>query len=1041
MFSKFFIDRPRFACVISIVTVLAGLIAINSLPVAEYPHITPSQIQITANYPGADAETVQKAVIAPIEEQLNGVKGMLYMTSTASDAGTASITVTFGIGSDGDANTVNVQNRVNWATTSLPQPVRDQGIVVKERNSNILMFVTLTSPNGTQSALQLSNYAKNYIKEEFARIPGVGDVHNFGELRYAMRIWLDPNRMASLKINVEDVINAIQAQNVQVAAGSVGEEPSKNGQIFRFTVQTKGRLDEVEDFKNILITPAGSSKNIKIKDIARVELASESYSTIAKNNGQNAAMMAIYQLADANGLTIAKKVKSTIKRLKKSFPEDMKCNIVYDTTEYIGSSIHEVIKTLIEAVVLVILITFLFLGDWRSTLIPSVAIPVSLIGTFAFLFILGFSINVITLFGLILAIGIVVDDAILVIENVNRLMHDEHLPPREAAIKTIRQVSGAVVATTLVLLAMFAPICFLGGITGQIYRQFGITISIAVLISSVNALTLSPALSALILKHVGPDHQKFIFFRWFDRMFESFTGKYMWIVKGLIRKFVFVIILIPAISATGLKIYQTLPKGFLPEEDKGAFFIHVQLPNAAALPRTQKVIDRISKHFRHMKGVEHVASVAGFNMLGGGTAASNCGLVVVKLAPWKERKSPALSQKAFLGRAYGYLSQIQEAFILPFALPALPGMGGTSGFSFVLEDLTGTHPQRLYNMALQLMGAADQDKKLFRVFTTFTADEPKVFVKIDRKKALDMGVSMANINNALKAYIGKAYVNDFNKYGKVYRVWIQGDMSARSEKEDIQSIYLRSSKGKMVPLMSLADIEMKLGPQYLKRHNMRSSLVLMGQGAPGVSSGEAMDEMEKIANRILPNGMTFDWTDMSYQEKAAGSRVVIILLLSLLFIYLFLVAQYESWMIPGGVMLAIPIAFLGAVVSLIAMGMSSNIYSQVGMVLLFGVSAKTSILIIEFAKTEHESGKTITEAAAGAAKLRFRAVLMTAISFICGTIPLVLASGAGAASRKALGVTVVGGMTLSCILGTLLVPGLYVIIQKIVDSTKGSAKS
>jgi len=1039
MISKFFIDRPRFACVISIITVLAGMIAIKYLPIAEYPNITPSQIMVTASYPGADAETVQKAVIAPIEEQLNGVKGMLYMTSTASDAGTASITITFGIGSDGDANTVNVQNRVNWATTSLPQAVRDQGIIVKEQNSNILMFVTLTSPKGTLSALQLNNYARNYIKEEFVRIPGVGDVNNFGELRYAMRIWLDPQRMAGLNMNVEDVINAVRAQNVQVAAGSIGEEPIDSGQIFRFTVQTKGRLNEVEDFENIVIRSTGDGRNIKVKDIAKVELASERYSTRAKNDGHNAAMMAVYQLAEANGLQIAAKIKDTIKKLEKNFPEDMKCNIVYNTTEYISSSIHEVIKTLLEAIVLVILITFLFLGDWRSTLIPTAAIPVSLIGTFAFLFILGFSINVITLFGLILAIGIVVDDAILVIENVNRLMHEEHLSPKEAAIKTMRQVSGAVIATTLVLLAMFAPICFLGGITGEIYRQFGITISIAVLISSVNALTLSPALSALVLKRVGPDHKKFIFFRWFDRIFESFTGKYMWIVKSLIRKVILVVILIGIISAVGLKIYQILPKGFLPNEDKGAFFIHVQLPNAATLSRTQKVIDKISKHFRPMKGVETVASVAGFNLLGG-TAASNCGLVVVKLAPWEERKNPGLSQKAFIGRAYGFLSQIREAIAMPFGIPALPGMGGTSGFSFVLEDLTGTHPKRLADMAFRLMMAANQNPKLFRVFTTFTANEPKVFVKVDRRKALDMGVSMANINNALKAYIGQAYVNDFNKYGKVYRVWVQGKMSARSEKEDIKSIYVRSSKGKMVPLSSLVDIEMKLGPQYLKRHNMRSSLVLLGQRAPGISSGEAMAEMEKIANKILPIGMTFDWTDMSYQEKAASGRVVTILALSLLFIYLFLVAQYESWMIPGGVMLAIPIAFLGAVVSLLAMGMSSDIYSQVGMVLLFGVSAKTSILIIEFAKSEYESGKTIFEAATSAAKLRFRAVLMTAISFICGTIPLVIASGAGAASRQALGVTVVGGMILSCILGTLLVPGFYVIIQKIVDFTQRKNK-
>jgi hydrophobe/amphiphile efflux-1 (HAE1) family protein len=1039
MLSKFFIDRPRFACVISIITVLAGLIAIKYLPIAEYPNITPSQIKITANYPGADAETVQKAVIAPIEEQLNGVKGMRYMSSTASDAGSASITVTFGIGSDGDANTVNVQNRVNWAATSLPQAVRDQGIVVKEQNSNILMFITLTSPKGTQSALQLNNYARNYIKEELSRIPGVGDVNNFGELKYAMRIWLDPQRMAGLNMNVEDVINAVRAQNVQVAAGSIGAEPIDSGQIFRFTVQTKGRLNEVDDFKNIVIRSTGDGKNIKVKDVARVELASERYSTRAKSDGNNAAMMAVYQLAEANGLDIAAKIKSTIKKLERSFPEDMECKIVYDTTEYISSSIYEVVKTLIEAIVLVILITFLFLGDWRSTLIPSIAIPVSLIGTFAFLFILGFSINVITLFGLILAIGIVVDDAILVIENVNRLMHEEHLPPKEAAIKTMMQVSGAVIATTLVLLAMFAPICFLGGITGEIYRQFGITISIAVVLSSINALTLSPALSALVLKHVGPDHKKFIFFRWFDRMFESFTGRYMWIVKGLIRKFIFVVILIAAISAVGLKVYEILPKGFLPNEDKGAFFVHVQLPNAAALPRTQKVIDKVSAHFGSMKGVDTVAAVAGFNLLAG-TAASNCGLVVVKLDSWDKRQTPGLSQKAFIGRAYGFLSQIREAMALPFAVPPLPGMGGTSGFSFVLEDLTGTHPKRLSDMAFRLMMAANQNPKLFRVFTTFSAKEPKVFVKVDRRKALDMGVSLANVNNALKAYIGQAYVNDFNKYGKVYRVWVQGKMSARSEKEDIKSIYVRSDKGKMVPLSSLVDIEMKLGPQYLKRHNMRSSLVLLGQGAPGVSSGEAMAEMEKIANKILPVGMTYDWTDMSYQQKAASGRVVVILVLSLLFIYLFLVAQYESWMVPGGVMLAIPIAFLGAVVSLWILGMPSDIYSQVGMVLLFGVSAKTSILIVEFAKSEHESGKTVVEAASSAAKLRFRAVLMTAISFICGTLPLVFASGAGAASRKVLGVTVVGGMTLACVLGTLLVPGLYVIIQKVIDGTKRKIK-
>ena len=1040
MLSKFFIDHPRFACVIAIITMLAGGIAIYFMPISEYPSITPSQIRITANYPGADAETVQKTVIAPIEEQLNGVKGMLYMSSTASDSGSATITVTFGIGSDGDSNTVNVQNRVNWATPQLPEEVKRQGIVVKEQNSNMLMVITLTSPKGTQSALQLNNYARNYLTEELVRIPGVGDVQNLGELKFAMRIWLDPQRMAGLNMTVEDVISAIQAQNVQVAAGSVGEQPIDDGQTYRFTVQTKGRLDEVEDFKNIVIRSTGEGQNIMVKDVAKVELASERYSTRAWVNRKNTAFMAIYQLSDANGLAIAAEARKTLDRLKKSFPEDMSYRIEYDTTKYVRSSIDEVVKTLIEAVILVILITFLFLGDWRSTLIPSIAIPVSLIGTFAILYLLKYSINVITLFGLILAIGIVVDDAILVIENVNRLIHDERLSPYDAAVKTMVQVSGAVVATTLVLLAMFTPICFLGGITGEIYRQFGVTISVAVVLSSVNALTLSPALSALILRPVGKGHQKFILFRYFDKFFASFTNKYVWLVQGLIRKYVIVIILIGLIFGIGIKVYDILPKGFIPTEDKGAFFVHVQLPDAASMPRTKRVIMDISRKLEKLKGVKAVLSAAGFNLLGG-TVASNCGVLIASLDPWEKRETPDLSQNAIMGKAYGILSKIREAKAIPFGIPALPGMGGINGFSFVLEDLTGTHPKRMAQMSMQLMMAAAKDPRLMQVFTTFTASEPKVYVQVDRKKALDMGVSLSSINNALQGYIGQTYVNDFNKYGKVYRVWIQGVQSARSEMKDISSIYVRNNKGEMVPLESVVDVEMQFGPQYLKRYNMRSAVVLMGQGAPGVSSGEAMNAMTQIANNILPTGMTYDWTDMSYQEKAAGSRVILIFVLSLLFIYLFLVAQYESWMIPWGVMLAIPIAFLGAVLYLWAEGIANDIYTQVGLVLLFGISAKTSILIIEFAKSQHEEeGKTIIEAATYAARLRFRAVLMTAISFIFGTLPLLIASGAGAVSRKSLGVTVVGGMTLSCILGPLLVPGIYVIIQKIIDGTKNKFK-
>ncbi|MDD5729045.1 MAG: efflux RND transporter permease subunit, partial [Victivallales bacterium] len=808
---------------------------------------------------------------------------------------------------------------------------------------------------------------------------------------------------------------------------------------YRYTVQTQGRLEDAEDFKNIVIRSDPNGSNIKIKDVAKVELAAERYSTRAWMNRKNTALMAIYQLSDANGLAISDNVRKTLEKLSRNFPEDMKYHVQYDTTKYVRSSIDEVVKTLVEAVVLVILITFLFLGDWRSTLIPSIAIPVSLVGTFAILYIIGYSINVITLFGLILAIGIVVDDAILVIENINRLMHEELLSPYDAAVKTMIQVSGAVVATTLVLLAMFLPICFMGGITGEIYRQFGITISVAVVLSSVNALTLSPALSALILKPVGKGHQKFILFRYFDKYFDFFTGKYMFMVRGLIRKSFLALVFILLIAAAGMRIYDVMPTGFLPDEDKGAFFIHVQLPDAAAMPRTKKIVHEISRKLEKMKGTDVIASVAGFNLLAG-TVASNCGILVVALKPWEERKAPGMSQKALMGKAMGILSKIRDARAIPFGIPALPGMGGTSGFSFVLEDLTGTHPKSLAKMGFNLMTAANNDPRLQQVFTTFTASEPKVYVDVDRRKAIDMGISLQSINNALEAFIGQTYVNDFNKFGKVYRVWLQGEMSSRSDLNDINSVYVRNTRGQMLPLESVVDISMKLGPPYLQRYNMRSSLVLMGSGAPGISSGEAMQAMEEIADEMLPRSMTYDWTDMSYQEKAAGSQVIVVFVLSLLFIYLFLVAQYESWMIPWGVMLSVPIAFLGAIGTLYFAGMANDIYSQVGMVLLFGVASKTSILIVEFAKSEHESGKSIAEAAASAARLRFRAVLMTAISFVCGTLPLVAASGAGAASRKSLGFTVVGGMTLSCILGPLLVPGLFVIIQKVVDGTSRRLK-
>ncbi|MCP3968276.1 MAG: multidrug efflux RND transporter permease subunit [Lentisphaerae bacterium] len=1033
MISKFFIDRPRFAFVISIVIVIAGLISIRVLPIAQYPNITPSQIKITANYPGADAETVQKTVVEPIETQVNGVKRMLYMSSTSSDTGSASITVTFGIGTDGDLNTVNVQNRVNWASAQLPSEVTKRGIIVKEQSSNMLLVAALYSPDEKFSPLELSNYASINLKDELARIPGVGDVQIFGELKYSMRVWLNPARMASLGITVDDVSNAVKEQNVQVSAGSLGDAPSGEKQIFRYIVQTRGRLADVKDFKNIIIKTLPDGASVKIKDIAKVELGSETYSSNGKLNGKPAALMAIYQLPDANGLEIANKVKAKLTEL--SLPEGMKCGVQYDTTKFINASIQEVVKTLIEAVILVILITFLFLGDWRSTMVPIVAIPVSLIGTFGVLYAIGYSINLITLFGLILAIGIVVDDAIVVIENVNRLMHDEHLPPKEAAKKSMDEVTGPVIATTLVLLAMFIPVCFLPGITGELYRQFGITITVAVLISTLNALTLSPALSGLILKPVKKGHQKMFIFRKFDKYFDKMTGGYIWLVKHLVRKAILVFIAFIALMFVAVKVYNSLPTGFIPDEDQGVFFVNVQLPDSASLVRTQKVVSQVEKIMKDTPGVDDVISVSGFSILTG-TNSSNGAMLIAMLKPWNERPTLKLSQFGIMAQVYRKVVDIPDAMIVPFGVPAIPGIGSTGGFAFMLEDTTGTHPQRLGQYANSLIMAANQEPDLNRVFTTFSANVPQIFLRLDREKALKMGVSIQSINNALQGFTGLTYINDFNKFGKVYRVQMQAQKNYRSQVEDINTLYVRNNNKEMVPLSTLVQVEPSFGPQYLNRYNMYSAVKINGSAAQGYSSGQAMATMERLAKKILPVTTKFDWTDMSYQEKQASGKMAVIFGFALLFIYLFLVAQYESWMIPMAVMMSVPIAFFGAIGSLYVFGMTNNIYCQVGFVLLFGLAAKTAILIVEFAKVQHEAGKSIFDSAVFAARLRFRAVLMTAFSFVLGTFPLVIAMGAGAASRRSLGITVFGGMTISAIFGTIIVPSFYVLIQRLIDWQK-----
>jgi len=1024
-FVAFFIDRPIFATVVATLITLAGAVSIPQLPVSQFPPIVPPTVQVSASYAGASAEVVERTLTIPIEEQVNGTDGMLYMSSTSANDGQLSLTVTFELGRDADIAAVNVQNRVAVSEPRLPEEVRRFGITVRKRSPDLTLVVNLVSPDGSRDALFLSNYALINVLDQLKRVPGVGDMGIFGERRYAMRIWLDPERLAKLQLTASDVIAAVRDQNVQLAAGVAGAQPAPDGLQREIPLRTRGRLSTVEEFEQIIVRAESDGRLLRLGDVARVELGAQSYSGFTRLTGQPSVTMGVFQLPGANALEVSAGVRAELARLAERFPPGVDWIVRYDPTLFVSESISEVLHALSVAVILVFLVVYVFLQDWRTTIIPAVTIPVSLVGTFAVLNALGLSINTITLFALVLAIGLVVDDAIVVVENVARLL-GTGLSRREAVRRSMGEVTSAIVAATLVLGAVFVPVAFLPGTTGLLLRQFGLAVTAAVLISLLNALTLSPALCALWMR---PEReQKRGFFHLFDRGFKSVARRYDRGVRQLLPRRALVLAVFAALSATTLLLFREVPRGFVPDEDQGYFITSFELPDGASLERTLEVAKKVEKILLGTPGIVGTNLFGGFDVLTM-TFPPNVGSVFVTLAPWSEREEKGLSLDSIFAEVRPQLAAIPEARVLALNPAPIRGLSRTGGFEFQLQDRSGGSLEDLAAMAQRIVDAGNRSPELQGLFSTFRPNVPQVLVDLDRAKAKSLGVAVSDVFETLQVFMGGLYVNDFDRFGRAFRVYAQAEGELRSRPEDVQRLWLRSERGEMVPLASLVRLEPVTGPRNIPHYNVYRSATIQGRAAPGHSSGQALDRMEAIARDLLPEAWSFEWTGTAYQERQAGREAQLILGLSLVVVFLFLAAQYESWSLPLVIMLVVPLAFLGALAAQALRGFADDLYCQIGLVTLIGLASKNSILIVEFAKRRRGEGESLVDAALEAAEVRFRPVLMTASAFILGVVPLVVATGAGSAARRSLGTAVFGGMLVATLLSLVLVPALFVVVQ------------